>query len=130
MHHWRLRRELLTSVNAHQGMLKRGRIAVVDDLALISLCYKPHLMLQCVSVMRHLNSASSLNRLTVLDKMTSWWLVESLISLAIKRAKPQVPATATRMLVMSVRDYGDQRSVRTSRGGRERPTFMLLQSLL
>ena len=97
-------------------MLKRGGIAVVDNLALIPLCYESCLMLQCVSVEQELNGASAWKRLTVLDKMTIWWLVELLISLAIKRAKPQVPATATRMLVILVRDYGDQRSVRTSSG--------------
>jgi len=37
--------------------------------------------------------------LTVLDRMTSWWLVSSLISLAISSARPQVPATATRIFV-------------------------------
>jgi hypothetical protein len=36
--------------------------------------------------------------LTVLERMTSWWLVSSLISCAIDSARPHVPATATRML--------------------------------
>lgn len=35
--------------------------------------------------------------LTVLERITSWWLVVSLICRAIDSARPQVPATATRM---------------------------------
>jgi hypothetical protein len=73
-------------------MLKGSGVVVVDGLTVVAGCYEACLMLRCFSVASELeNNGIPLRALTVRDRMTSWWLVELLISWAIKSARPDVP---------------------------------------
>lgn len=85
-------------------MLKGRWALVVNHLTLISLGYEDGLVLKSVSTETKMWSLDEVKRgiivLTILDRITTWSLVDSWISRAINRASLQVPATAIRMVGM------------------------------
>ena len=85
-------------------MLKRSGVIVIHSLTVIAGRYEACLMLMSISAAPCSQNMvyNSPEALTVRDRMISWWLVELLISWAIKSARPEVPANVRRMPALVV----------------------------